>query len=81
VSLIRGFSFIRLAVVKNKLPNSITGSSDSREVVTKFYYDCDTDSVSNSDINCIEVSDSKEKSYSSSVRAPGTCICTQKDWE
>jgi hypothetical protein len=80
-SLIRGFSLIRLAVVENKLPNSFTGSSDSREVVTEFHHDCDSDSISNSDINCIGVSDSEEKSYSGGVRATGACICTQKDWE
>jgi hypothetical protein len=81
-SLVRGLSLIRLAVVENELLNCFTGSSDSREVVTKFHHDCDGDSDinciegSDSDINCVRVSDSKEKSYSGGVRATDACICT-----
>ena len=71
-SLVRGLSLIRLAVVENELLNCFTGSSDSREVVTKFHHDCDSVSDSNincmegsdSDTNCVGVSDSEEKSYS-----------------
>jgi hypothetical protein len=80
-SLIRGFSLVRLAVVENELPNSFTGSSNSEEVVTEFHHDCDSNSVSNSNINRVRVSDSEEKFYSSGVRATDACICTQKDWE